>query len=218
MSDPVLEPLGDGALLLRLGEVVDETLNARVHVLAGAIRAQPWPEVSDVVPTYASVTVHLDPMPPAQWAEREAALLHLAREAVAGEVGEPRIVEIPVRYGGEDGPDVAEVAAHAGLSPEEVIRRHAGGLYRVYFMGFSPGFPYMGGLDPALATPRRETPRKRVPAGSVGIGGSQTGIYPQASPGGWQLLGRTEVALFDPQADPPCLLSPGDLVRFREVR
>jgi KipI family sensor histidine kinase inhibitor len=125
-----------------------------------------------------------------------------------------RRVEIPVHYGGDHGPDLEAVAAHCGLTPAEVVRRHAAVTYDVYFIGFQPGFAYMGELDPALATPRRAEPRVAVPAGSVGIGGSQTGIYPLVTPGGWQLIGRTALRLFDPDASPPTLLAPGDRVRF----
>ncbi|HLO67907.1 MAG TPA: 5-oxoprolinase subunit PxpB, partial [Holophaga sp.] len=121
------------------------------------------------------------------------------------------------RYGGEDGPDLEAVARHCGLAPEEVARRHAGATYRVHFLGFAPGFPYLGGLDPALAAPRLDAPRTRVPAGSVGIAGAQTGIYPLESPGGWRLIGRTPLVLFDPRRPEPCLLRPGDLLRFVEV-
>jgi KipI family sensor histidine kinase inhibitor len=126
----------------------------------------------------------------------------------------PREIVIPVVYGGADGPDLAEVARHAGMTADEVVAAHSGAAYDVFFLGFQPGFAYLGGLPPALATPRRDTPRVRVPAGSVGIGGAQTGIYPAASPGGWNLIGRTAVTLFDPHADAPALLAPGDRVRF----
>ncbi|HTJ93216.1 MAG TPA: 5-oxoprolinase subunit PxpB [Pararobbsia sp.] len=125
-----------------------------------------------------------------------------------------RLVELPVHYGGIDGPDIEAVAQHAGLSVEALIERHAAAEYTVYFLGFQPGFAYLGGLDPALVTPRRKEPRLRVPAGSVGIGGEQTGVYPTVSPGGWQLIGRTTAVLFDPGRDPPSLLEPGDRVRF----
>jgi KipI family sensor histidine kinase inhibitor len=125
-----------------------------------------------------------------------------------------RLVEIPVAYGGEHGPDLADVAAHTGLTPAEVVRRHSAGEYIVYLLGFLPGFAFMGGLPPELATPRRAEPRTAVPARSVGIGGEQTGIYPLVSPGGWQLIGRTSLELFDPTAESPTLLRPGDRVRF----
>ena len=138
-----------------------------------------------------------------------AAWPQLAATAIEG-----REIEIPVRYGGEDGPDLADVATHTGLTAQEVVRRHAAVDYIVYFLGFLPGFAFMGGLPPELATPRRAEPRTAVPARSVGIGGEQTGIYPLVSPGGWQLIGRTSLELFDPKNEPPTLLRPGDRVRF----
>jgi len=128
--------------------------------------------------------------------------------------GEPRTVKIPVSYGGQDGPDLEDVARHCGLSAARVIDLHTAPLYLVYFLGFSPGFPYLGGLPGELATPRLATPRKRVPAGSVAIGGSQTGIYPMESPGGWRIIGRTSMLLFNAEAEPPALLRAGDCVRF----
>ena len=127
---------------------------------------------------------------------------------------QPRVVEVPVVYGGEFGPDLDFVSLHTRLPVEEVIRLHSGGEYPVYMIGFTPGFPYLGGMDGRLASPRLETPRTRIPMGSVGIAGEQTGIYPQESPGGWRIIGRTPLRLFDLQREPPCLLSPGDVVRF----
>jgi KipI family sensor histidine kinase inhibitor len=129
----------------------------------------------------------------------------------------PRRVEIPVKYGGEEGPDLGFVAAHNHLSEAEVIRMHASHEYPVYLMGFTPGFPYLGGLDPAIAAPRLSAPRSLVPGGSVGIAGEQTGIYPQDSPGGWRIIGRTRLRLFDLTRDPPFLLAPGDIVVFTPV-
>ena len=128
-----------------------------------------------------------------------------------------RRIDIPVRYGGDDGPDLEAVARHACLDPEEVVRRHTGATYRVAMLGFAPGFPYLLGLDPALELPRRSEPRLRVPAGSVAIGGAQTGIYPRELPGGWHLIGCTPLHLFEPEREPPCLLAPGDEVRFRPL-
>jgi KipI family sensor histidine kinase inhibitor len=209
-----IAPLGDSALLLTFGEGIDPLVNDRVHAMARRLRRGSLPGILGVVPAYATLAVQFDPR---AWdAEGLAHELEVLEEGSAG--GEvPRTVVIPVRYGGEDGPDLAEVAAHCGLSPAEVVARHCAGAYRVYFLGFSPGFPYLGGLDPVLAAPRRAAPRTRVPAGSVGIAGLQTGIYPQETPGGWQIIGRTPLALFDPLRAEPCLLAAGDLLRFEAL-
>lgn len=212
-----IETLGEDALLLRFGDAIDARVNARVHALSQRIeRVRPsW--LRDLVPAYASLALFVDigafdcrlePLVEARhWLEQQA----FAGED-AGIAG--RLIEIPVRYGGEDGPDLATLAAHAGLHEDEVIARHCAAEYRVAMLGFSPGFPYLLGLDPCLAMPRLDTPRTRVPAGSVGIGGMQTGVYPQAGPGGWRIIGRTASLLFDPLHDPPTLLAPGDRVRF----
>lgn len=141
-----------------------------------------------------------------------AAWSHHSESSERGE--QPRRIDIPVRYGGDDGPDLAVVAAAAGMSGDEVIECHTAGEYVAYFLGFKPGFAYLGGLDPRLATPRLAQPRPRVAAGSVGIGGDQTGVYAVTSPGGWRLIGRTSLGLFDPQRTPAALLAPGDRVRF----
>jgi inhibitor of KinA len=214
-----LEPLGDQAILAVLGEGIDPAVNDRVHALAAAVRAAALPGLREVVPAYATLAVHYDPErwagpggTPYQALARELAGLW-ARTRADG-AGTGRVVAIPVRYGGEWGPDLAEVAAHCGFSEEEVVRRHTEPEYRVFMLGFAPGFPYLGGLDPALATPRRATPRTRIPAGSVGIAGTQTGIYPLETPGGWQIIGRTSLRLFDPGLPEPCRLRPGDRLRF----
>lgn len=207
-------PLGDSALLLTFGEGIDPATSDRIHHLAGLLGRGALPGITGLVPAYAALAVHFDPLAwdPASL-ERELARL----EAAPAEPLPPRVVVVPVRYGGASGPDLGEVAAHCGLPEAEVVARHCAPLYRVHFLGFAPGFPYLGGLDPALATPRRATPRTQVPAGSVGIAGAQTGIYPLESPGGWRLIGRTPLALFDPLREPPCLLRAGDLLRFEPV-
>jgi KipI family sensor histidine kinase inhibitor len=166
--------------------------------------------------------VHYDPVAWATGADAPGAAIAQALgarvSATADVVVAPgRLVEIPVRYGGADGPDLGEVAAHAGLTESQVVVLHASVEYDVYMVGFSPGFPYLAGLPERLAMPRRATPRVRVPAGSVAIGGLQTGVYPLASPGGWRLIGRTPLPLFDPRREPPVLLSLGDRVRFVPV-
>ncbi|MBL9200243.1 MAG: 5-oxoprolinase subunit PxpB [Opitutaceae bacterium] len=210
-------PLGDAAMVLHLDGPVDAVMAARVQAIAAALRRARVPGLLDVVPAFASVAVCLDPAqaPPAgEVAEALAAAAESARPS-GGESA--RVVEVPVIYGGDHGPDLADVARHSGLAPAEVIARHAAGDYLVHAIGFAPGFPYLGGLDPRLATPRRGTPRSRVPAGSVGIGGAQTGVYPLATPGGWNVIGRTPLALFDARREPAALLHAGDRVRFRAV-
>lgn len=196
--------------LLRAGEAavlaqVDDL--ATVHRLLAAVRAAALPGVVDVVPGYRTLLVTV------------SSPLHLdrVRDALPGLPLPPvdttlgRTVEVAVRY---DGADLAEVERLTGLTADEVVRRHTAPDYLVAFLGFTPGFPYLVGLDPALHVPRRATPRTRVPAGSVGLAGSQTGVYPTASPGGWQLIGRTDDVLFDPDREPPALLAPGDRLRF----
>jgi KipI family sensor histidine kinase inhibitor len=205
-----LVPFGDSALLIQFGDEIDPVINQRVHALDALLRARQIAGVIETVPAYATLLVYYDP-------------LVLAYSQVADWVGaemdqvgssatrKPRLIEVPVRYGGEDLDFVAE---YHHISPREVIRIHAGREYTVYMMGFTPGFAYMGKLDEAIVIPRLETPRTRVQAGSVGIAGAQTGIYPIDSPGGWRLIGRTSTRLFDLKSDQPFLFSPGDSVRF----
>ena len=211
-DDIVAEPLADDAWLLRLAPGPDA--NARAHALATRLRADAPAWLRDVVPAWDSVGVCFDP---AQ-IDPDAALAWLQTplddDATAAAPPAPRTIEIPVRYGGAHGVDLDAAAAELGLTPDALIARHTAPLYSVAMIGFMPGFPYLDGLDPALALPRLATPRSHVPAGSVGIGGAQTGIYPRESPGGWRLLGRTPLTLFDPAAEPPSRLLPGDRVRF----
>ncbi|CAH2800603.1 MAG: Allophanate hydrolase 2 subunit 1 (EC [uncultured Paraburkholderia sp.] len=210
MSQPNIFPLGDAALVCEAPPPA--TLDYQRRVWAVAELARDWPHVLEVVPGMNNLTLVFDPLE----ADRDA-LSKLLQETwdAAGEApAAGRDVEIPVQYGGEFGPDLGAVASHTGLGVREVIEGHSSGQYVVFFLGFQPGFAYMGGLDEALHTPRRASPRLEVPAGSVGIGGEQTGIYPATSPGGWQLIGRTELPLFDPARRPPTLLQPGDRVRF----
>ena len=207
---------GDGALVAEYGDAIDARLNARVRQLQRALEAARPSGVIELVPTYRSLLVHYDPMVVRH--ESAAALVLDAAGQLPDDPGEPaRVVTIPVMYGGAAGPDLADVAAHAGLGEAEVVNLHAAGDYLVFMIGFMPGFPYLGGLHPAIATPRLATPRTRVPAGSVGIAGAQTGIYPAESPGGWRLIGRTPVRLFDPRLDPPVLVQAGDHLRFEPV-
>ena len=214
------EALAEDALLLRFGERIDRELNARVQAAAARLR-QRLPQM-ECVPAYASLLLRFDP---SSWAGDDGDAPHRrlqdAVNTVLGEsdaiVATPRERVIPVCYGGEYGPDLADVAAHCGLAVDTLIARHTAADYCVAMLGFAPGFPYLLGLDPQLAVPRRRDPRQRVPAGSVAIGGSQTGIYPEVLPGGWQLIGRTPLRLFDASANPPSLLAPGDRVRFQAI-
>jgi KipI family sensor histidine kinase inhibitor len=166
-------------------------------------------------PAYASLLVEFDPRLRSHEEIEALVRERLDQEAAHPAADAPRLVEIPVRYGGDCGPDLGDVARHTGLSPERVVELHSSAEYVVYFVGFAPGFAYLGGLPPELATPRLPAPRKHVPAGSVAIGGNQTGIYPIVSPGGWRIIGHTSLKLFDPESSDPTLLKMGDRVRFR---
>lgn len=210
-TDEGFEALADDAWLLRFSPAHDA--NARAHALAARLRADAPAWLRDLVPAWDSLGVCFDPAAVSPDDVRAWLLAHRDDAPAAATVA-TRIVEIPVRYGGAHGIDLEEAADELGLSPERLIERHAASLYTVAMIGFAPGFPYLAGLDPALALPRLPTPRSRVPAGSVGIGGAQTGIYPRESPGGWRLLGRTPLRLFDPARASPSLLAPGDRVRF----
>lgn len=211
-TTPSVVPLGDGALTIELGNRVDAALAGRVRALAERIRRADLPSVREVVVGYAACAVWYDALRTdyAALATTIEALLRAPAEAAAPALA-PRLHTIPVRY---DGPDLEEVARRTGLAVPEVVARHTGRTYEVYLLGFVPGWAYLGDLDPRLVLPRRAEPRTRVSAGSVGIAGAQTGIYPLATPGGWHLLGRTSVTLFDPAVDPPALFAPGDHVRF----
>jgi antagonist of KipI len=202
---------GDSALLLELDEVIDPAINAHAIAAAAVVRRAAIAGVRDVVPTYRSVAVHFDPLVTDVDALRS--VLTGAVEAAIG-TDEGGTIVVPVQYGGKAGPDLNAVAAFAGIAPDEVVARHAGGTYRVYMLGFLPGFAYMGSVHESIAMPRHGAPRLNVAAGSVGIAGRQTGIYPRQSPGGWQIIGRTSVRLFDTNRSPSALLAPGDSVRF----
>jgi len=217
-------PLGDSALLVRFGDRIESDLIEWVHATARVLERRPFPGYRESVPSYASLAVHYDPWtvytaiardrgePPYASVCREVE----SRLAEAENEGEPsaRVVTIPVCYGGTYGPDLDDVAAYHRLSPEQIVFLHSEAEYVVAMIGFSPGFPYLAGLPERLATPRKRTPRPAVPAGSVGIAGGQTGIYPFETPGGWNVIGRTPLKLFRPDADPPSLLRPGDRVRL----
>ncbi|WP_184041781.1 5-oxoprolinase subunit PxpB [Chitinivorax tropicus] len=213
MVDTRFYLLGERAAVLESPAPANLVCQRRIWWLAAQLRRQSI--FIDVVPGMNNLTVTFDP----QTQSGDDILADLQGQWLTAEAAAPapHIIELPVCYGGEDGPDLPEVARHTGLSQKAVIEQHSQAAYTVFFLGFRPGFAYMGGLPPALATPRRNEPRLMVRAGSIGIGGAQTGIYPANCPGGWQLIGRTHTPLFDLERDPPSLLLPGDQVRFIQV-
>jgi len=208
--------LGDRGLLIELGARIDPAVNRRVKRLHRIIARERLHGVVETVPAYASLLVVFDPLQAAPEALKRqiAGMCDFEDENIAEQRA---VVEVPVVYGGEAGPDLDAVAAYHGLSVDDVIRLHTGTVYRVYMIGFTPGFPYMGELPEALDTPRRDTPRTHIPKGSVAIAQRQTGIYPVVSPGGWQIIGCTPLALFDPHKENSSLLTMGDAVRFNPI-
>ncbi|HEY1137640.1 MAG TPA: 5-oxoprolinase subunit PxpB [Xanthomonadaceae bacterium] len=211
------ERLADDALLLHFGAdtpPIDDDTNARVHRAVLRIREVQPAWLRDLVPAYASLAVFFDPDAIDALAVEHWLDAQLADDSIATDIGASRCIEIPVVYGGDFGEDLDSAALELGLPSAMLAERHAAATYTVAMIGFAPGFPYLSGLDPALALPRLATPRTRVPAGSVAIGGAQTGLYPRESPGGWRLIGRTPLRLFDPTRASPSLLAPGDRVRF----
>ena len=216
MSRTRFLPAGDAALTVELGNRIAVPLNRKVRALALAIEKAALPGVIEVVPTYRSLTIYYDPL--------SLSLADLRRE-VEGMLDRlediplpaPRFVTIPTVYGGEFGPDLPFVVSHCGLTEDQVIRLHTRPTYHVYMLGFTAGYAYLGGMPKPLTTPRLPSPRLRVPAGSVGIGGNQTGVYPVESPGGWRLIGRTPLTLFDPSWEVPVLIRPGDHVKLVRI-
>jgi KipI family sensor histidine kinase inhibitor len=205
-------PLGDSALNIQFGDQIDPDINQRVHAFAEAIQREPLNGIIECVPTYCALLIHYDPLVLShqnliQWLATQSLIFN-------PESFTTRLIEIPTHY---DGEDLDFVARHNHLSIQDVIHIHSQTEYRVYMMGFTPGFAYMGKLDPRIVTPRLDSPRKLVRAGSVGIAGEQTGIYPIDSPGGWRLIGRTDTQLFNLDRDPPFLFAPNDRVRFVDV-
>jgi inhibitor of KinA len=221
----LITPLGDMALQIEVGDTIDESTHRRVQTAWRALAAVPLPSVTEIVPAYTTVTLFYDPLRAVEAGAPENNPFDWLAVKVKERLKNPpkmekfmgRTVEVPVCYEGDFAPDLALVAKHAKLTPEEVIKRHRKPEYLVYLVGFAPGFPYLGGLPKELETPRHAKPRMLVPPGSVGIGGAQTGIYPFATPGGWNLIGRTPRKLFRPAENPPVLLCAGDRVKFRAI-
>jgi len=206
----------DSSLLITFGDAISPELHARVIGLFHALRARPDARIRNLHPGYTSVLIDFDPL---QMSHEELAEIAEQSQHGAGATTQAKsnLVNVPVCYDVEFGPDLLDLAAHANLAPEDVIRMHSSATYLVYFLGFSPGFAYLGGLPEKLHMPRLATPRGQVAAGTVGIAGSQTGIYPVTSAGGWRLIGRTPWRMFDPKSDPPTRLQPGDQVRFSPI-
>jgi inhibitor of KinA len=221
---PTIYPLGDRGLCIDWGNSIDPILNDQVLALHARLREAQLPGVLDLVPAYSSLGLlfatsklvqgNPDQSPYEQL--REQVIPHLTAASQSPAL-ESRLLEIPVCYDPEFAPDLAELASNSGLPPEDVVQLHSAREYRVYHIGFLPGFPYLGAVDERIASPRRAVPRARIPAGSVGIAGQQTGIYPLESPGGWKLIGQTPIRLFRPQHPEPALLRAGDRVRFFSV-
>ncbi len=214
--DAAIHPYGDAALVVEFGDQITEDAYRRIRGLEEDLEADPPAGLRELIPAYTSLLIVYDPLE-TSYPDLES----LVRSRIEKDSSAPRtrrrIVGIPVCYEPPHAPDLLDVARQAGLAPDEVVSIHAAGTYLVYMLGFTPGFPYLGGMDERIAAPRRASPRTRVPSGSVGIADRQTGIYPQESPGGWNIIGRTPVVLFDPFRQPPALLAAGLYIRFQPI-
>lgn len=213
MTEPKILLCGDCAVTVEFGNAINEEINSRIRDYIEILRKEKIQGVTDILPTFRSVLINYDPRF-ITYDQLKTRLEQLFTQKQSTTKQNKRIVEIPVCYGGEYGPDLAYVASHAGLTEEEVIRIHSSKEYLIYMLGFLPGFSYLGGLDERLFTPRLTKPRVKIKAGSVGIGGEQTGIYPLDSPGGWQLIGSTPIQVYDSERDPAILYEAGDYIRF----
>lgn len=221
-SEPKISALGERAIVVEFGESISVDLNLRAVSLSNFLEDNPFPGFVGSAPAYASTLIEFDPRIVRSHSDTVRSAFDDVMDVIMGilptlrEIEKPpsESLEVSIRFGGDDGPDLEYVADHHGVAVDDVIEIFLSRTYRVYMIGFLPGFAYLGELDERIATPRRETPRLVVPKGSVGIADRQTGIYPMESPGGWQLIGRTDVDLFMPEGDPPCLVGPGDQIRF----
>ena len=207
---------GDSALLIEFEQKIAPEINAQITAFVHLLKEQHIEGVTDLIPAFTSLLINYDPRV-IGYKDLKARIEELLKIEVSEEASEERVFEIPVCYGGEYGPDIANIAENAGLSEQEVIDIHCSKDYLIYMLGFLPGFVYLGGLDERIHTPRLANPRISIPAGSVGIAASQTGIYPLNSPGGWQLLGMTPVKTYDPERETPILVEAGDYIRFVPV-
>lgn len=207
---------GDSAVSMEFGNVISEEINKKIRTLTTLIENRKISGINEVVPTYRSLMIHYNPLIIGY--EELVIILKETEENINSiELPSPEIIEIPVLYGGKYGPDIENVSKHNNLTFEEIIKIHTSVEYLIYMLGFTPGFPYLGGMDKRIATPRLSSPRIKIPAGSVGIAGEQTGVYPVQSPGGWQLIGSTPVELFNPKRDNPILLKSGNYIVFKSI-
>jgi KipI family sensor histidine kinase inhibitor len=216
MSDVRFLLTGDTSLTVEFGNEISQSINAQIRAFNIALGQSKIPGIVETVPTYRSLMIHYDPE-----LIRYDPLVERLKGLLGGldkiQIPPSEVLEIPVLYGGEEGPDLAFVAEHSGKSEEEVIKIHTSTEYLIYMLGFTPGFTYLGGMSDTIATPRLKTPRVKIPAGSVGIAGSQTGVYPIDSPGGWQLIGRTPVRMYDPDRATPILPEAGQYIKFYAI-
>jgi len=210
---PKFKPVGDSAIQVEFEQKIAPEINAQVTGFADLIKNAKIEGIIDMIPAFCTLLINYDARI-ITYETLSARLDSLTELEIKGKARVAKVYEIPVLYGGEYGPDLVNIANHAGLSSDEVIDIHSGVDYLIYMLGFMPGFPYLGGLNPKIHTPRLDNPRLKIPSGSVGIGGEQTGIYPLESPGGWQLLGRTPILTYDPIRSEPILFDAGDYIRF----
>ena len=213
MQDIRILTAGDSSLLVEFGKEISPDINRKIAATVQLMKEQHIEGVVDIIPAFCSLLINYDPRV-ISYEEMKQRMQDLIKVDAKAEAGRKRVFEIPVCYGGEYGPDIANIAKNAGLSEKKVIEIHSSRDYLIYMLGFLPGFTYLGGLDERIHTPRLATPRIKINAGSVGIGGSQTGIYPLDSPGGWQLMGMTPVKTYDPEREIPILVEAGDYIRF----
>ena len=215
-KQPVFRISGDQGLIMEFGDAISPQIHELVRTMILALDQNPMVGVIEYMPSYLAIAVYYDPLI-TSFENLKISLTQLSVNLQEIDIASPKLIELPVCYGGEFGPDLDFVATSHGLSQEEVIKLHSHPEYLVYMIGFTPGYPFLGGLPEALHTSRLDTPRKKVPAGSVGIANGQTGIYPIESPGGWQLIGQVPVKLFDPEKNDPFLISAGNMIKFKSI-
>lgn len=217
-----LEPLNEQAIMIVFGKEISEATLNKIQAVASFLETNPFPWLIEYVPAFTTITIYYDPIKVLSISSAGKLPYDFVYEQIDNSIkgitlteeNKARVVSIPVCYGDQYGPDLEFVAKYNHLTSEEVIEIHSGSEYTVYMIGFSPGFPYLGGLSNKIYTPRKSSPRQRIPAGSVGIAGKQTGVYPIETPGGWQIIGQTPITLFQPNSSPPSLLQTGDKIKF----